>query len=131
MRIVGTTVSDITHIVDKISRERYASNVVIDTTGSGDPARFTLRTIDSRGPGSRRSPSNFRLKNGSRRPTRGACWHAHGHVFDAILAAYPDARIQSAGRVITQNGGNWQDWNAGTPAADVKMSELCDCDGPL
>jgi len=64
-----------------------------------------------------------------------ACWHAHGDFFDALFKIAPDAGIYSsgslatprAGKWITKDGGNWQDWNKGSAYMPVMASQCCEC----
>jgi len=55
-----------------------------------------------------------------------ACWHAHGKLFDRMIALAPDVCIVTALGTITKDGGNWQDgyWGRG-----YNFSDMCDCDG--
>lgn len=53
-------------------------------------------------------PGALTAANGRNIPK--ASWHAHGYVFDEIFKINPDAVIWSAGRKMTKNEGNWQDW---------------------
>lgn len=53
-----------------------------------------------------------------------ASWHAHGHLYEAILTIAPQAVISAQGRKITAQGGNWVDWNAGSPIYPAPMSSL-------
>lgn len=81
--------------------------------------RFTLAVRDSRGEGSRKSHRGRRMAC--------ACWHAHGELFDHLLSINPDAIIQSAGRTITAEGGNWHDWEIGSIVDPMMASDACDC----
>lgn len=90
--------------------------------------RFTLTVHSSKGKGARRSASYFARD----RRIAAACWHVHGHFFEALFAASPDARIKAGTRTITgptEADGNWQDWNIGPPVAPLYYSEACDCNG--
>ena len=60
---------------------------------------------------------------GTGRKTRFASWHVHGEFFEALFALEPAAVVYSAGRKITKQGGNWQDWNAGSMMYPRYMSE--------
>jgi len=62
------------------------------------------------------------------RRTGAACWHVHGHFFEAILSICPDAVITSMLATVSKDGGNWNDKEIGSPFHGYKyMSELCDC----
>lgn len=61
-----------------------------------------------------------------------ACWHVHGHFFEALLALAPDAVVTSSwigGRQrVTREGGNWNDPDVGPQIAPVPFSSCCACD---
>lgn len=82
---------------------------------------FTLKVLDSRGPGSAISASGRR--------TGSACWHVHGHFFDELFAINPDAYVISRGVRVDINGGNWDDWviHQSYKYGTFLCSELCDC----
>lgn len=87
----------------------------------GNFYHFTIRSEKSGIPGARYSHSGRKLVSAS--------WHAHGYLFDAILAIRPDAIIKSwnAEIYVNRDGlvvGNWQDWDAGSYFAPAKMSSL-------
>ena len=86
----------------------------------GNRVKFTITVEDTSGPGGRIAPDGRRIK--------AACWHAHGHLFDAILAAYPDAEITTQFGKITREGGNWGDRNIGSMVAPFMYSEGCRCE---
>lgn len=52
-----------------------------------------------------------------------ASWRAHGHFFDEVIAICPQAVIKTARGIIDQNGGNWQDYQVGTPFNPCMASE--------
>lgn len=85
--------------------------------------RFTLTVHNSSAAGARRSPSGRRIA--------AACWHAHGHFFDALFDADPSALIIVADttgeRTIDRISGNWRDRQVGSIFAPYMYSELCDC----
>ncbi len=85
-----------------------------------------IRITDYDRPGYRRTTSD------KRHPS--ACWHVHGHFFDALLYIEPRAVIRSGynpetGRpiVIDRNGGNWTDRNIGSEFRPLYFSQACDC----
>lgn len=126
--VTNATRDDIVKALAAID-ETYAGNVVFkrgpdSLNGKGTRHAVTLTVQSSRGLGSRISASYFRPE----RRVAAACWHAHGHFYDALLAIAPSAVIRTAGAVISADGGNWQDWEAGAPIYPVMMSELCDCE---
>lgn len=107
----------------KAVNERYAGNIQfkrIEKIGARR-WRFTLRVRLSKEPGHRRGFSGRRMT--------AACWHVHGHFFDALLKLNPETRIYSSGAGwITSRGGNWQDRNIGSQAHPMFFSEACDCE---
>lgn len=44
---------------------------------------------------------------------KSACWHAHGHYFEALFLLDPEAKVSSRGKTITSKGGNWEDYEIG------------------
>ena len=106
---------------------KYKGNVIFNRLepSSVNRSLFTLKVADCKKAGARLGFS-FK-KDGKRRRLSSACWHVHGDFFDAVLEIAPEAIIKSAGKVISKDGGNWQDWNAGSTYNPAYMSELCDC----
>jgi len=98
--------------------DRYDWNLAFRRLDSnGKHSFFTLGVHDSTGKGSRLAPS--------RRRTSSACWHVHGHFFDALFEIKEDAFVVSGwiGK-ITKEEGNWEEiyWDTHTP-----LSILCNC----
>jgi hypothetical protein len=115
----------------------------LDRDGKG--LRFTLtvnRTSIGKGKARTTAPGvrhGYRAnKDGSPRRIAAACWHAHGHFFEALLSLAPSARVLSSfrrlgddgshGSWISAAGGNWIDGNIGSSMYPLRMSEACDCD---
>ena len=91
---------------------------------------FRLSAIDCKKKGGRRG--FCRNKDGERRRIGGcACWHAHGHFFEALYQVNAKAVIRTASvKSITGptfNEGNWQDRQVGSMFDPASFSELCDC----
>lgn len=106
--------------------EKYAGNIIFNRyEPRGRQIHFTLRCKSSKGPG--HSLGFHRTSRGNRRRLTACCWHVHGDFFDALLAINPDAVIYSLARKITKDGGNWQDWNAGSMMDPLPASEKCEC----
>ena len=109
--------------------ERYDNNVTWNDferlNGSGTRFRITLRVKDSHGKGGKLGHENPR--NGRQRHTINACWHVHGHFFEALLEINEDIVIKTAGRTVDKNGGNWHDWNIGSLMYPRYFSEACEC----
>ena len=130
MRVKGMNEQQVIDIVERLSRDLYDGNIVIReshdrSTSVTRHATFTIRTRDSRGPGSRRSWSGRRLP--------AACWHAHWHLMDYIFTAYPEAVVRTA--MATYTADTWRDraedtreTNIGSQFAPAYMPELCECD---
>jgi hypothetical protein len=133
----------------EVVNTHYADNIrfkSLDRDGRG--FRFTLtvrQTSLGKGaskvsaPGIRRGFHHpWSTRNGSAlvpRRIAAACWHVHGHFFDALFTVAPDARIfssfykrDSGNGWITKDGGNWIDGNIGSMMQPCKMSAACDCD---
>ena len=79
----------------------------------------TLTVKDSRAPGGRRSLKGRRIA--------AACWHVHGAFFDALLEENDEAVIKTSRLTISAEGGNWQDFDIGSPMFPMYYSEACDC----
>lgn len=103
--------------------ERYQGNIAFERF---DPncksVVFTLKVKSSRNPGTRRSFQGRRMAK--------ACWHAHGHFFEALLAINPQAVIISKGgpgSKVDKDSGNWSDCNIGSQMQPLMFSQACDC----
>lgn len=100
--------------------KRYADNIRFNRfEPDGATVYFTLRVISSKGPGAHIATSGRR--------TASACWHVHGHFFEALFSINPGAIIVSLGGRITAKDGNWVDRNVGSNMRPAFMSELCEC----
>lgn len=86
--------------------------------------RFLLGTVDPKGPGGRRGK---RRRDGSRRIVpSSACWHVHGHFFEALFKTQPQAMITSKLGHVTRLEGNWRDALVVGRDGD-RYSDLCEC----
>ena len=90
----------------------------------GKAFNFTLTVHSSKSAGHR---LGMQHGNGKQRRIAAACWHVHGHFFEALLSIAPDARIITTKSVITKYGGNWQDCNIGSMMFPMYYSEACEC----
>ena len=138
MQVRKATERDLRKALVKVNK-RYHGNVAFDKLQpNGKAVTFRLRVSDVSKPGHRRGYQNYDLRTGEAKgkPKRlhYACWHVHGHFFEALLAIAPDALIRAgtmhnsnAPHKITAQGGNWQDWNQGSQMFPQYASELCDC----
>lgn len=120
----NVSVEDLEQALAKIN-ELYEGNVIWNRAPErrGNRLMFTLRVKKSRGPGARVS------WRGDRHLVA-ACWHVHGHFFDALLKINPDAEIITGSNgktVINRNGGNWTDFNIGSQFQPCMASEACGC----
>lgn len=114
------TIENLNHALDKVN-ERFNGNITWKRRPEkiGNRFRFTLTVKNTREPGSRIGFSGKRVA--------AACWHVHGHFFDALIELAPNAEIQSNVNVINRFGGNWQDRNIGSVLRPLYFSEACDC----
>ena len=122
----NTTIEELQRAMDVINAEHYDGNVIFrDHNMVGRRIRFTLRVKDSKGPGHR---LGFCLTStGKQRRLPCACWHVHGHFFDALFEIQPNAVIVSGKNKISIDGGNWQDRNIGSMFRPMMFSEACEC----
>ena len=60
-----------------------------------------------------------------------ACWHVHGHFFDALLSIANPSVIYAGSLRISSSGGNWQDSQIGTDVnyQPYMFSDSCNCKG--
>lgn len=127
MKYRNCTREDLWAALDKVN-ERYNNNITFNRI---DNANFTLKVHDYTGPGHR---VHIRYENvfsndpqECRRRSSYACWHVHGHFFDALFEIAPDAVVYSLNEKITKDKGNWVDRNIGSMMYPVYFSESCDC----
>ena len=113
------TIDDLQKALVEVNR-RFDGNIDFrEIEQQGRAIRFTLRVKDCKAPGHGRSCRGRRLVT--------ACWHAHGHFFDAVHRINPKAIIVTMYAKITAQGGNWVDWNAGSIMFPHQASQACDC----
>lgn len=126
---------ELVDIIKRVSSANYDRNLIIkdsrsETNTRATIVRFTLRVVNSSGPGAHQSTSY----GGKRRRTVAACWHAHRDVLRVIFTRYPNATIRSA--FATYNGRAsfnrtfpaTYDHNAGCAIEPVMYGDLCECD---
>lgn len=109
------TESTVVKALDNVNKEHGYKITFNRNDQSGKWFNFTIKSEKSGIPGSRTSHSGRRLISAS--------WHAHGYLFDAILAIDKKAIIKSLDKTIDINGGNWQDMNIGSMMCPMHMSE--------
>ncbi len=135
MKIKNVTLAQLTLALAAVNT-RFKGNIRWNTDGDGSPpkalnpkrTRFDVRLRTS----SYDAPGFRRTFGGRRHPS--ACWHVHGHFFDALLHIEPRAVIRSGYNpetcrpiVIDHKGGNWTDTNIGSAYAPLMFSDACDC----
>lgn len=107
----------------------YDGNVRFkDIRTEGRRIRFTLTVYSARGKGGRIGFSGKHVA--------AACWHVHGHFFDALLSINPKAIVETSKSVIYRDlfygtdtiYGNWLDTNIGSLAFPLYYSEACECE---
>ena len=112
------------------SDHRCTGNIRFKTMETkGRRISFTLTVVSSTiGTGKAKvtAPGVSMSPDGKRR-IAAACWHVHGDFFDALFRICPDSEVSSLGKVITKNGGNWQDWNKGSIMYPKMASSCCLC----
>jgi hypothetical protein len=127
--IVKNANMDHFHAALAVVNARYAGNIKFKTLEpKGRRISFTLTVVSSTiGTGKAKvtAPGVSIGPNGRR--IAAACWHCHGDFFDALFRVCPDAVVMSMGKVITKDGGNWQDWNKGSMMYPKLASECCEC----
>ena len=125
----NTTLGHLQVALDAVN-SKYGGNIKFKTlVTKGRRISFTLtvdRTSEGRGAFSKTLPWVSLSPDGKRR-IAAACWHVHGDFFDALFKVCPEAVIESLGKRITKDGGNWQDWNKGSIMYPKQASECCLC----
>ena len=120
--IIKATREELEQALAEINK-RYEHNLTWNNferlNGNGTRFRVTLRVKDSHEKGAKIGYSG--------RHTIYACWHVHGHFFEALLEINEDIVIKTAGRTVDKNGGNWEDWNIGSLMYPRYFSEACEC----
>lgn len=124
MQAKNATMADMEQALAMVNR-RFGANVkFFFCVGKGRGINFRLAVRNSRGDGARRGFTG--------RAMTAACWHVHGHFFEALLKVNPEVTIISRagpGAVIDKTGGNWQDRNIGSLFSPLMYSDACECNG--
>ena len=137
MRATHCTADDLYLALARINADKYDGNIkIIELRPDGMAYRFRLAVLSFDKPGYRRTspqrvwtrtaPVHETWREGKR--MKNACWHVHGHFFDAPFQIAPDARVRAGDLTITRAGGNWTDRNIGSTYYPFYFSEACDCD---
>ena len=114
-------IADLQAAINAVNK-RYEGNVDFRSLAqSGRKVTFTLRVMDSKGPGHNIGPSGNR--------TASACWHVHGHFFEELFKTAPKAVVYSSrtGKWITRAAGNWEDYQVGSIMSPRRASQACNC----
>jgi len=119
--VKNVTFGELEKALAKINEKMFEGNITWKRAPEpfGRNLRFTLTVNDSAAKGGRRGHSGKRVS--------AACWHAHGHFFDAVFHIAPDAIFQAMGNTITLQHGNWQDKNVGSIVQPKDFSDMCEC----
>lgn len=131
MKVWNASVRDLQRAL-KLANAHYEGNIEFGSLVSPEQneaefATFTLSTKDSRGPGGRLG--SFTQRGERRIVPHKACWHAHGHFFEAVFKGNPKAVITTPIGEIrgpSKEKGNWRD----APVVKEKgvfYSNLCSC----
>ena|SRR3972149_2553692 len=132
--ITNATVQELQSALVTVNEKTYGGNLIFNRLeAKGRRVHFTLRVQDSHKLGARLSCPHlsWTTKKGNEYKQRhmvSACWHAHGHFFEALFEVNPEAWIKARGNKIDKNGGNWEDFDIGSVMYPAYMSELCECD---
>lgn len=132
MLIKNVCADDIIRALETVNLE-FDNNVTFNRfdAANAKKTRFnvTLRVIDSRGKGARRSHSGRRMV--------AACWHVYGTFIDALpthaivnkptVTGYNKWGREMIKRLDGKPGDEWQDWNIGSVMSPMYYSEACDC----
>lgn len=135
MQVKNVTIPELEHAL-AIVNDDYEKNLTwaVQPQHVGKTSRsrvsFRLSVVDCKKKGGRRG--FCRNKDGERRRIGGcACWHAHGHFFEALYQVNANALIRTANAKSitgpTSDEGNWQDRNVGSVFDPACYSDLCDC----
>lgn len=137
MKAVNVTRAQIERALEQVN-ERYGGNLRLkdDIRETSKSVSFGLTVHRADRPGGRRGFT--RNADGERRRVCAACWHAHGHLFEAIFRL-PDIAPNAYIRTATGMGcglvtgpeyedGNWQDRQIGSMFDPLYYSEACDCE---
>lgn len=122
MIVKNVTVEQLEKALAEINEKTFEGNIVWKQAPVpvGRRFKFTLTVKQSAERGGRRGFSGKRVA--------AACWHVHGHFFDAVFALAPDAEIRPTGKLITLEDGNWEDQNIGSAYRPMMYSDACDCE---
>jgi hypothetical protein len=126
MRATYTSKEDLERALVKVNK-KYENNICFhpDTDLESKPLNFRLWTKSYDKPGYKVNTWQYSYgwsKNCKRHPS--ACWHVHGHFFEALFEINPNAKVYSNGTAITKDEGNWIEQNGGVT---ISNDETCNC----
>ncbi len=127
MKLANVTACQLRMIVSVVSDESYAGELIFEREpeGNGKWVHFTLRTVNGKSPGARRTHTGRRLAK--------ACWHAHRDVMQLLFDTHPDAVLVTM--LATYDGrddflATFPDTgatNLGSIAAPLRADAACEC----
>ena len=130
MKVKNVTADQVRDVVEFISAELYNNELIFDREPETHGVRvvwvhFTLRTVNGRSTGARRTHTGRRLAK--------ACWHAHRDVMAELFDLYPNAELHTMlasyhdkwdfRAKFPQTGFN----NIGSVAQPLAMQNACEC----
>ena len=107
---------DLEQALEKVNQQFDGNIRFREIRPAGNNIRFTLTVKNSKGKGGK---YNWKKE----RRVAAACWHVHGHFFDAL----PEGAVIIANGNKIRPGDEWQDYNVGSMFYPAYASELCDC----
>lgn len=121
MHVQNVTNEQLEKALQKLNEKMFDGNIVWKRSPEkyGTKTRFTLTVVKSAERGGRRGFQGQRVA--------AACWHVHGHFFDAVFNQVPEAIFSAQGKTITLTNGNWEDSQVGSLFNPKSFSEMCDC----
>lgn len=127
MKIKGLYATDLVTAISTVSQEQYNGNIIFNRNPEkvGNFLHFTLRVINSKGPGARVSASGRR--------SVALCWHGHRDVMQEIFTRHPTALLVTAmARYDGADGFECEypqtgDQNIGSIAQPLCYADACLC----
>lgn len=134
MDIRGVSFADVKRIVERVSRDTYAGNVIVhhDAYALHDKA-FRGRITVKEGKAGKGVAIGARTSASGRRGPY-ACWHVVRDVLTALFNEYPEARVKTGIAKYEGRDGFLSEYpktrfrNVGSMAFHVHMPELCECE---
>ncbi len=135
MRIKNVSGEELSQALSEVNK-KYDNNVIWNNYKQLSEKRFTitLRVASAKkGSKGRKLNQSALMGYGHGFTANGsACWHVHGHFFEALLEIQPKAIIETKLNRIYKDEygniqGNWTDTNIGSLMNPVSYSECCEC----